>query len=48
MELQKEEVEYLLSTAINFLVNKGSQIVAEEDNQDHLDDFFPDIESTIQ
>lgn len=45
LELQKEEVEYLLSTAINFLINRGSQMIAEQDNQDHL---FDDIEGTLQ
>jgi hypothetical protein len=48
MELHKEEVEYLLTTAINLLINKGSQILINEEEQDNQADLFDDIEGTIQ
>lgn len=48
MELHKEEVEYLLTTAINLLVNKGSQILINEEEQDHQAHLFDDIEGSMQ
>ena len=48
MELQKEEVEYLLTTSINLLINKGSQILIEEDDQYHQNHLVDDIEGGMQ
>ena len=48
MELHKEEVEYLLTTAINLLINRGSQILIDEEEQDHQAHLFDDIEGSMQ
>ena len=48
MVLQKEEVEYLLTTSINLLINKGSQILIEEDDKYHKNHLFDDIEGGMQ
>ena len=48
MVLQKEEVEYLLTTSINLLINKGSQILIEEDDKYHQNHLFDDIKGGMQ
>lgn len=48
MELQNQEVEYLLTTVINILINKGSYEMNREEIEATQQDLFEDVEGTMQ
>jgi hypothetical protein len=47
MDLKNEEIEYLLTTVINLLINKGSMVL-HQDEESIQGDLFDDVEGTMQ
>jgi hypothetical protein len=47
MDLKNEEIEYLLTTVINLLINKGSMVL-HQDEESIQGDLFEDVEGTMQ